>query len=160
MVDAMTRPSHRCIWVLPLLLAGAFVVSGCGSATGDPTQTATAAGAAPSHGRSGIAGQAVVLVCGGASSGASGCRRHPVPASVDVLRMPTARRIATARTDSAGRFQLDLPPGTYQLRARASSVQIWARVVTARVPRRQVAHVTITFVPRHPLPVAAGAATG
>jgi hypothetical protein len=74
--------------------------------------------------------------------------------------MPSGQRIASAQTDSSGRFRLDVPSGTYQLRAHTTSVLIWARVVTADVRRDQVVHVTITFVPRHPLPVAPGSASG
>ena len=59
-----------------------------------------------------------------------------------------------------GGFRRDLPPGTYELRAHASSQLIWARTVTARVRAHQIKRATITFVPRHPLPVAPGSASG
>jgi hypothetical protein len=160
MVGAMSRSGDRFIQVMALLLAGTFLAAGCGSAAGDSTQPSTATGAASTHGRSGIAGEAVALVCGGASSGGQSCRHPPVPATVVVLSMPSEQQIATVQTDSSGRFRVDLPPGNYKLQARTSSIQIWARPVTAIVRRHQVAHVTLTFVPRHPLPVAPGAAAG
>lgn len=160
MVDAMTRQYDRSIRVLVLLLAGTFVVAGCGSAAGDSTQTQHATAGASTHGRSGIVGDAVSLICGGASSGERGCRHHPVPATVVVLRMPSEQQITTVQSDSSGRFRVDVPPGTYKLQAHTSSVQLWARPVTASVRRHQVVHVTVTFVPRHPLPVAPGSAPG
>jgi hypothetical protein len=161
MVDVMPRPCNRFIRVLALVLAGTLVAAGCGSAAGDSTQTSPAATrAASTHGRSGIVGEAVAVVCGGASSGGQGCRRQRVPATVAAVRMPSGRRIANAQTDGSGRFRLDVPPGTYQVQAHTTSVLIWARVVTARVGRHQVVHVTVTFVPRHPLPVAPGSASG
>lgn len=139
-----------------LLLAGMCLAAGCGSAAGQSTPSAGSA-AAPG---SAIVGDAVALVCGGASSGGQGCRRHPVRATVVVLRLPSRRRVTTVRTDGRGRFQVDLARGSYQLQAHASGALIWARVVTARVRPHRVTRVTVTFVPRHPLPVAAGAAAG
>jgi hypothetical protein len=157
------------------LLVGLFVATGCGSVSGQPTRASTATLAAstttipdqtagvPSasiagDGPSGIAGQAVAIVCGGPSS-EQGCPHHPVLATIYVLRMPSRRRIATVRTDKQGRFRVDIAPGTYQLQARASSSLIWARVITTQVLVHQVKHATLTFAPRHPLPVAPGSAS-
>lgn len=139
-----------------LLLAGVFMAAGCGSAAGQP-------GAAPAQSagqRSGIAGQAVILVCGGASDGGQGCRRHPVTATIAVRRMPSQREITSVRTDAKGRFRVDLSPGVYQLQARASSAAAVARVATVRVRPHLITRATVTLVPRHPLPVAAGAPSG
>jgi hypothetical protein len=155
------------------VLVAVLLSAGCGSAAGQgtgtvapgqasspgPQATVSAQTASGSHGASGIAGQTVALVCGGPSS-ENGCPRHPVLATVDVRRMPSQQRIATARTDGSGHFRFDLPPGDYELQARASSHQIWARAVAARVLLHQIRHTTIVFVPRHPLPVAPGSTSG
>jgi hypothetical protein len=37
---------------------------------------------------------------------------------------------------------------------------IWARAVTVRILRHQFKRTTITFAPRHPLPIAPGSASG
>jgi hypothetical protein len=157
-----------------MLLVGIFLSAGCGSATGQDRQTSTAVRAAststtagsPAAGSrsirsadSGIVGQTVGIVCGGPSS-EQGCRRRPAIATIDILRMPSEQRIATVRTDNRGHFRRILPPGTYELRAHTSNQLVWARVVTARVLPHQIQHTTITFVPRHPLPVAPGSASG
>ena len=136
------------------LLVGICLAAGCGSAAGQST------GAAASAPRSGIQGDTVSLICGGASSGGQGCQRHPVKATVVVRRLPSRRTVATVRSDGSGRFAVDLPPGSYQLQARASGALIWARVVSARVRRHRITRVTVSFVPRHPLPAASGAASG
>jgi hypothetical protein len=173
MVDAMSRLNARLAArrrtratgdlrrASALLLAGVFVAAGCGSAAGETASSTP--GSAPAHSaghRSGIAGQAVILVCGGASAGSQGCRRHPVTATIAVRRMPSQRHITTVRTDAAGRFQVDLPPGVYQLQAHASSSAALARVVTVRVRPHQVARAAVTLVPRHPLPLAPAAPSG
>ena len=157
-----------------MLLVGIFLSAGCGSATGQDTQTSTAVRAASTSttaglprarsrsirsADSGIVGQTVGIVCGGPSS-EQGCPRRPVIATIDILRMPSEQRIATVRTDNRGHFRRNLPPGTYELRARTSNQLVWARLVTARVLPHQTKHTTITFVPRHPLPVAPGSASG
>lgn len=142
--------------VLLPLLAGICLAAGCGSAAGQSTSPA-ASGAASG---SGIVGDAVSLVCGGASTGGQGCRRHPVKATIVVRRLPARRAVATLRTDGRGRFHVDLAPGSYQLQAHASGVLIWARAITVRVRPHRVTRATVTFVPRHPLPVAPGSASG
>jgi hypothetical protein len=173
-----------------MLLVGIFLSAGCGSATGQVAQTSTAVPAAqtdktaglPSAGSrsirsadsssirsagsrsirsadSGIAGVTVAIVCGGPAS-EQGCPRRPVPATIDVLRMPSRRHIATVPTDSQGRFRFTAAPGTYELRAHTSSQSVWARVVTARVLPHQVKRTTIIFVPRGPLPIAPASASG
>lgn len=142
--------------VLLPLLAGICLAVGCGSAAGQSTGSAAPASAP----RSGIAGDTVSLICGGASSGGQGCRRHPVKATVIVRRLPLRRTVAIVRTDGSGRFAVDLPPGSYQLQGHVSGALIWARVVSARVRRHRITRVTLSFVPRHPLPLAPGAASG
>lgn len=157
-----------------MLLVGAFLSAGCASATGQGTETSTAIRAGSTgtavgsqpvgsrsirSGDSGIVGQTVAIVCGGPVS-EQGCPRRPVTATIDVLRMPSAQRIATLRTDSRGHFRRNLLPGTYELRAHTGSQSVWARVVTVHVLTHQIKHTTITFVPRHPLPVAPGSASG
>ncbi len=37
---------------------------------------------------------------------------------------------------------------------------IWARAINVRILTHQIKHTTITFAPRHPLPVAPGSASG
>ena len=139
--------------VSALLLAGTFIVAGCGQATGGSGRTSTAP-------RSGIVGDTVARTCGGAPASGQGCRNRPVTATVVVLRLPSHKAIATVHTDRRGSFRLALRPGRYQLQARASSQLLWAPAVTARVLSAQVSRVTVLFVPRHPLPVAPKAASG
>lgn len=144
MVNAMARLSA-------VFLLGILIGAGCGSATG---QTRTA-----DDRPSGVAGQTVALVCGGPAS-EQGCARRPVAATIDVLRMPSARRVDTVHTDSRGHFRIDVPPSTYKLQARTSTQLIRVGTVTTRVLPHKIKHVTITFAPRHPLPVAPGSASG
>lgn len=148
-----------------LVLVGILLSAGCGSASGQTGRTPTAVQAAatgsarPANGGpSGIGGQTVAIVCGGVSSD-QGCPQHPVVATIDVLRMPSRRHIATVHTDSRGHFRLNLAPGSYELRAH-SSIQLVAPPTTARVLPRQIKHTVITFASRHPLPVAPGSASG
>jgi hypothetical protein len=185
MVDAMTpgraRPARVCdgkqlarrtstdlVRAAAIALVGVFLGAGCGSATGQAASTSRTTGLQPAgfsstrlagSDPSGIDGQTVAIVCGGPSS-EHGCPRRPVVATIDVLRMPSEQHIATVRTDKHGHFQRDLPPATYELRAHASSQLIWTRDVTARVRPHQIKRTTITFVPRHPLPVTPGSASG
>jgi hypothetical protein len=160
MVDAMTLGRASA-----MLLVGVFLGAGCGSATGQAVSTGTVARAQGTgrgsirSGDSGLAGQTVSIVCGGASS-EQGCPRHPVTATVDILRVPSEQRVATVRTDSHGNFRRNLLPGTYKLQAHTSSQLVWARAVTVRILPHQTKQTTITFVPRHPLPIAPGSSSG
>jgi hypothetical protein len=148
-----------------MLLVGAVLGVGCGSATGQTASTGKTAGLQSAGSRpirsgdSGIVGQTVGIVCGGPSS-EQGCPRRPVVATVDVVRVPSGQHIATVRTDNRGNFRRNLAPGTYKLQAHSSSQMIWARAVTVQVPIHQFKHTTITFAPRHPLPVTPGSASG
>ena len=152
-----TRPDLR--RASAIAFVGICLSAGCGAATGQGTRTSTAVEAASTirSAESGIAGQTIVIVCGGPAS-EQGCPRRSVVATIDVLRMPSAQRIATVRTDNRGHFRRNLPPGTYRLHARTSALLIWARAVTVRVPPHRLTYTTITFAPRHPLPVAPGSA--
>lgn len=160
MVDAMALGRASA-----LFLVGVFLSAGCGSATGDSASTRTASALQPARftsirsGDSGLAGQTVGIVCGGPAS-EQGCPRRPVVATIDILRMPSQRPIATVRTDSRGHFRRNLLPGTYSLHAHTSSQLVWARAVIVRILTHQIKQTTITFVPRHPLPVAPGSASG
>jgi hypothetical protein len=160
MVDAVTLGRASA-----MLLVGVFLGAGCGSATGASASRSTASALQPTRfssirsGDSGLAGQTVGIVCGGPSS-EQGCPRRPVVATIDILRMPSQQLIATARTDSRGRFRRNLLPGTYKLQAHTSSQLVWARAVTVRILSHQIKQTTITFFPRHPLPVAPGSASG
>jgi len=148
-----------------MLLVGVFLSAGCASASGDSTSTRAASASQPARfssirsGDSGLAGQTVGIVCGGPSS-EQGCPRRPVVATIDVLRMPSQQLIATLRTDSRGHFRRNLLPGTYKLQAHTASQLVWARAVTVRILTHQIKQTTITFVPRHPLPLAPGSASG
>ena len=151
-----------------LLSAGCASATGQGTptSTGDPAaSTGTTAGLRPAVSRlirsadSGIVGRTVGIVCGGPSS-EQGCPRRPVIATIDILRMPSQQHIATVRTDSRGDFRRNLLPGTYKLQAHTSNQMVWARAVTAQVLPHRTKHTTITFVPRHPLPLAPGSASG
>jgi len=159
MAAGMSRPA------VAMLAAGIALSAGCGAASGQgtsaPAQSTRSAqpAQAPARGPSGVAGQAVELVCGGPAS-EQGCPRRSVIATIDVLRMPSGRHVAALHTDQRGRFRLDLPAGTYQLQASAPSHLVWARVVTTRVLPHQTGHLTIAFTPRHPLPVTPGTASG
>lgn len=152
-----------------MLLAGTLLSAGCGSAIRQTTQTSTATRAASigttagfqsagsrsiRSGDSDIVGQTVGIVCGGPSS-EQGCPRRPVIATIDIVRLPAQQHIATIRTDNRGNFRRNLQPGTYKLQAHASSQLTWARPVTVRILTHQTKHTTITFAPRHPLPVTA-----
>lgn len=155
-----------------MVLVAIFLSAGCASATGQGTRTSTvgtaSSGTARSQpassrpirsGDSGIAGQTVAIVCGGPAS-EQGCPRRAVAATIDILQMPSERRIATVRTDTRGNFRHNLLPGDYKLQAHSSSQMIWARPVTVRILRHQFKRTTITFAPRHPLPIAPGSASG
>lgn len=160
MVEAMTLGRASAI-----VLVAIFLGAGCGSATGDAPSTSSTSGLQPASSRSirsadsGIVGQTVAFVCGGPSS-EQGCPRRPVVATIDILRLPSQQRIATVRTDNRGNFRRNLVPGAYRLQAHSSSQMIWARAVTVQVLRHQFKRTTITFAPRHPLPVAPGSGSG
>jgi len=153
-----------------LLLLGLGAATGCGSATSQPAQSsavsqAGSSTAAPgtqyteSQGtsrQSGITGQTVAVICEGASPGKQGCPRHPMIATVAVVRVPSKRRVASTRTDRTGHFRLELPPGTYQLLATSSDFLLWALPLTTRVLPHQMTRTTVNFGLRHPLPVTAG----
>jgi hypothetical protein len=145
------------------LLVGVLLGAGCGSATGQTAPTSAGVPAAGSESirstDSGIVGQTVGIVCGGASS-EHGCPRRPVVTTIDVLRMPSKQQVAKIRTDKRGHFRRNLSPGTYTLQAHAPSQLIWSRAVTVRVRPHQIKHATITFAPRHPLPLAPESASG
>jgi hypothetical protein len=148
-----------------IVFVAIFLGAGCGSATGQATSTSSRSGLQPADSHSirsadsGIVGQTVGIVCGGPSS-EQGCPRHPVIATIDVLRMPSGQHVATLRTDNRGNFRRNLPAGTYKLQAHAPSQMIWARAITVRILTHQIKHTTITFVPRHPLPLTPGSASG
>jgi len=74
--------------------------------------------------------------------------------------MPSQQRIATVRTDTHGDFRRNLLPGDYRLQAHSASQMIWARPVTVQILRHQFKRTTITFAPRHALPIAPGSASG
>jgi hypothetical protein len=148
-----------------MLLVGVFLSTGCGSVTGQAASKSTASGVRPAgftsirSADSAVAGQTVGIVCGGPSS-EQGCPRRPVVATIDIRRLPSQQQIATIRTDSRGHFRRNLPPGNYTLQAHTSSQLVWARAVTVRILTHATRQTTITFVPRHPLPVAPGSASG
>jgi hypothetical protein len=148
MVENMTSRDGHVRRLSALVFAGVFAAAGCGSATEQAHSTGQP--------RSGIVGQSVALVCGGASSDGQGCRQHPVLATIEVLRTTSHERVTTVHSNRTGRFRVNLAPGTYRLQARNSNDLIWARAVTTRVLAHRITHATITFVPHHPLPVATG----
>jgi hypothetical protein len=85
------------------------------------------------------------------------CRERPVRATIKVVRLPGRDHVVTVATDEAGRFRVDVVPGSYQLMSRTAGFLMLASDVQVSVRAKRVAHVVVTFRPRHPLPVAAGA---
>ena len=90
--------------LLGLLLAGLVSTLGCQSGTGVPRSGSASA--------SGVSGTDVVFSGVAASPGP-----HPrTGATVEAhAGGPAGTVVATTKTDSAGRFRLDLPAGTYVL---------------------------------------------
>jgi hypothetical protein len=86
------------------------------------------------------------------------CRERPVQATIKILRLPGRDHVATVATDEAGRFRVDVAPGSYQLMSRTAGFLMWASDVHVSVRANSLAHVVVTFVPRKPLPVGAGGA--
>ena len=161
-------------WMSVGVLLGVVALSGCGSslnqqtaqnAAADSRSTSTPqaaesstpgqAGRAGDH-RSGITGQVVTSRCGGQSAGEM-CRERPLRATIKVMRLPGRDHVATVATDDAGRFRVDVAPGSYQLMSRTAGFLMLASDVHVSVRANSLAHVVVTFFPRHPLPVAAGA---
>ena len=105
-------------------------------------------------------GQTVSSRCAGQAASDPGCRERPVRATIEVLRLPDRVRTANVATDSAGRFRLSVPPGSYELVPRTSGVLLWARVMHIRVAAKKLANVVVTFFPHHPLPVSPATAGG
>lgn len=171
--------TQRYLWLTSiLLLSSGLWASGCGSATSRQatsnsppiTATPTTATAAKSssdhrggtsrsdHQGSGLTGNALVARCVAHAAGQGGCPRHPVRATVDVLAVTTGHRIATVHTDQAGRFEVEVPPGEYELVGRSSEIVLYAPTVTVSVRPHQLHQVQVTFFLRHPLPVTPAAA--
>jgi hypothetical protein len=86
------------------------------------------------------------------------CRERPVRATIEVVRLPGRDHVATVATDEAGRFGVDVAPGRYQLMSRTAGFLMLASDVHVSVRADSVAHVVVTFFPRHPLPLGAGGA--
>jgi hypothetical protein len=148
-----------------LLAVGVLAGGGCGSVRSDSTpatagssSASTAAPAAPAskaRGSSGIIGRAVVTVCAGADAGSQGCPLRPVLATIDVLQPSSQHRVASVRASRAGWFRIVLPPGSYQVRAHAAGVLLWARAIPTQVVAHHFARLTLRLIVRHPLPVGA-----
>ena len=85
------------------------------------------------------------------------CRERPVRATIKVMRLPSRDRVATVATDETGRFRVDVAPGSYQLMSRTAGFLMLASDVYVSVRADSRVHVVVTFRPRHPLPVSAGA---
>lgn len=161
-----------------LLLSSVLVASGCGSSatpTISPSQTVSqaasttaTAGASStrrsheiSRGgdrRSGITGEAVTSECAVLPAGEQTCPRQPVLATIEVLQSPSGHEIAIVHTNRAGRFRLSVPPGAYQLASQTPGFLLFAPRVALRVRSHHFEHVQLSFIPRHPLPVASGPA--
>lgn len=152
------------------VVASVFVATGCGSATGQqvlPKSTAGRAGSTATataplirphkisrrQTHSGITGQAFSSACVVPSAGGHTCPRHPVRATIELLRAPSEHQIAVIETDEAGRFEINVPPGEYQLRARTAEILLFAPPMALRVRSDQFERVTVSFFLRHPLPV-------
>jgi hypothetical protein len=80
-----------------------------------------------------------------------------VRATIKVVRLPGRDHVATVATDQAGRFRVDVGPGSYQLMSRTAGFLMLASDVHVTVPANSLAQVVVTFFPRHPLPVGAAA---
>jgi hypothetical protein len=176
---SLMRSATRTIYgTLGVLLLGVLALSGCGSSLGQRTAQSPAAAsrsASTSVGiggtavsqrgrrggqRSGIVGQAVSSRCAGQAADNPGCRERPVRATIEILRLPSRAETASVSTDYAGRFRLSVPPGNYELVARTSGFLLLARGMRLRVHASELAHVVVTFFPRHPLPVGPAAVGG
>jgi hypothetical protein len=86
------------------------------------------------------------------------CRERPVRATIEVMRLPGRDHVATVATDESGRFRVNVAPGSYQLMSRSEGFLMLASDVHVSVRADGLAHVVVTFFPRHPLPVGAGGA--
>lgn len=107
---------------------------------------------------SAISGRAVSSLCPILPAGEAACPRRPVQATITLLRLPGGHQLASVQTNRAGTFRLDVPPGSYELVARATNSLLFSRLVTVEVRAGRIEHLEIMFIHRHPLPVAAGAA--
>jgi hypothetical protein len=108
--------------------------------------------------RSGIAGQATDPQCSVPIAGQRSCARHPLTATIQVLRLPGRHQVATIHTGRHGRFRIALPAAAYELTGQTRNYSLVARPVTVRVHRDHFQHVMLDFFRRHPLPVGPGAA--
>jgi hypothetical protein len=70
---------------------------------------------------------------------------RPYQATVSILREPTNRTVATARSDAHGRFSVHLPPGRYLLRPHTGRPFPRSRPQTVMVHARRFTNVTITY---------------
>lgn len=169
MMGAMPNAPWRWSAVLWFSL---FAASGCGSAavgqrattSSTVSTTATAAVAARSTSRSqqrsgragersGVIGQSISSGCAISGAGDRPCPRHPVRATIVVLSVPSRHQVAMLHTDRAGRFQLNLRPGSYAFAARTSNFLLFAPTIEIRVLPQHLERLTVTFFMRHPLPV-------
>jgi hypothetical protein len=126
-----------------ILIAGALVV---GPGVQSPAHAA---------GASGVTGRAVSSICGVAPAGGQTCPDRPVRATIQVVRLPSHRRVATVRTDASGRFRVALAPGAYELRPSTTASFVYARPVDTEVRPHRFTRLTLRFYPRHPPPAAA-----
>lgn len=107
--------------------------------------------------RSGIAGQTADPQCGALIAGQRSCARHPLPATIQVLRLPARHQVATIHTGRQGHFRIALPAATYELTGQRRNYSLVARPMTVRVHRDHFEHVTLDFFRRQPLPAGSGA---
>jgi hypothetical protein len=102
--------------------------------------------------RSGVAGRAVTLACPVTPGADLTCAGRGARAAIQVLHLPSKRRVATVQSSGTGWFSVDLPPGTYQVTGRMTTPLFSAAPVRVTVHAGKFAKVAITFVPRHPPP--------
>ncbi len=110
--------------------------SGCAAATaGTPAGTAGI--------RAGIAGTAVVAPTCPVQRPGETCAR-PYLGTLIVYRGTQHRRVRQLRTDTHGRFHIDLAPGHYMISARRVGYRI-VRNASVTVRPHHVTHVTVEF---------------
>jgi hypothetical protein len=131
-----------------MLVAGGVAIALCVVVLPGLAAAAAPGASAASAGRSGITGRAVTIVCPGTPPSGQTCPRRAVRATVQVVRLPAKRRVATVHSTGTGSFSVDVAPGAYQL--TATSAGFAASAVRATVHAHRFTRVTIIFVARHP----------
>jgi hypothetical protein len=121
--SAMGRLTGMKLWWVGVVLAGALASCGQSSGASDEvphdvqgTEASTSAGTAADQALAHISGRAVMWL--GCPLEDSRCAPTGVAAHIEVRSARPAKVVARSDTDEAGRFELDLPLGSYVVMAR------------------------------------------